>query len=85
MQLKDAMHKAQGDQRIVPWASYGEHIDLMCSKHPDKRWSTKNILYIGARNIFYNLMHTQGMGTECTCSIGELEPVVPEDWENQIV
>lgn len=44
---------AQKNGRIVPWASYGEHIELQCTAHPDKRWSTKNIGSIFERSIFH--------------------------------
>ncbi len=61
--------------RIIDSAEYGEHIELTCKKHPDKRWSTKNICCIGARSIFYNLHNVIGMGIECSCSIDQLIPV----------
>lgn len=58
--------------RIVKWARYGEHIPLTCSNHPELRWSTKNISPIGARSIFYNLNHVEGMRPECNCPASDL-------------
>lgn len=63
--LAEAFAYAQKDGRIVPWAVYGEHISLRCRNHPDLRWSTKNIQYIGARSIFFNLMNE--CGSSCVC------------------
>ncbi len=60
------------DEKIVDYADYGVHIPLKCKNHPDKRWSTKNILYIGARTLFYNLHRHKEMGPECDCSISDL-------------
>jgi len=60
------------DDRICPHHKYGEHIELSCRKHPDKKWSTKNISCIGARHIFYNLFNVPDMGPECDCSASEL-------------
>jgi hypothetical protein len=57
----------------------GEHIPLYCINHPDKRWSTKNIDYIGARSLFYNLHHVPDMGPECDCSIRDLRPLEADD------
>ncbi len=67
------------DDRIVNYADYGIHIPLRCKNHPDKRWSTKNIIGVGARNIFYNLHETSGMGKECACSISDLIPLTVEE------
>lgn len=58
--------------RITKKAPYGQHIDLYCVNHPEKRWSTKNISHIGARKIFYNLMNVPGMGMECDCPAKDL-------------
>jgi len=66
------------DDRIVDWAEYGEMIPLRCKNHPEKRWHTKNILCIGARSVFYNLMSDWEMGSECPCPASDLEPVPPE-------
>lgn len=60
------------DGRITKKAQYGRHIALTCKNHPDKRWSTKNIGYIGARTIFYNLSVEPDMGEECSCSTSDL-------------
>ena len=49
----EEMVMATDDGRIVAWAVYGQHIALTCKNHPDLRWSTKNIEYIGARHIFF--------------------------------
>ena len=67
------------DDRIVNYADYGRHIPLRCKNHPDKKWSTKNILYIGARTIFYNLHRDEEMGAECACSINDLIPFTIEE------
>ena len=61
--------------RITPQFPYGQHIELSCIHHPEKRWSTKNIDYIGARSIFYNLDNIEGMGPECDCPRRDLHPV----------
>jgi hypothetical protein len=66
------------DDRIVKWAPRG-HIPLTCRNHPELRWSTKNIDFIGARTIFYNLDNDPKMGRECDCPIADLIPVKPED------
>lgn len=66
------------DGRIVTWEEYGVHIPLRCKAHPEKRWSTKNIGFIGARSIFYNLSSDPNMGAECDCSGSLLEPVPNE-------
>lgn len=65
---KDAIKKnadrIQRTQTIDPEQPYGQHIALTCKNHPDLRWSTKNISYIGARSIFYFSENTP----ECDCS-----------------
>jgi len=66
------------DDRITQKAPRSKHITLRCKNHPDKRWSTKNIDYIGARSIFYNLYNVEGMGAECDCDATLLE-VAEED------
>ena len=58
---------------------YGEHIPLTCKNHRDKRWSTKNIDFIGARTIFYNLYSDPNLGPECDCPHSCLEVVLPEE------
>jgi len=63
------------DGRITDDAEYGRHIALTCERHPDKRWSTKNIAPIGCRGIYYNLDGVEGMGEECPCSAGLLKVV----------
>lgn len=42
------------DDRIIETIPYGQHITLTCRKHPDLRWSTKNISHIGARSLFFD-------------------------------
>jgi len=56
--------RIQRTQTIDPEQPYGQHIALTCKNHPDLRWSTKNISYIGARSIFYFSEKTP----ECNCS-----------------
>ena len=67
------------ERRITPQFPYGQHIALYCINHPEKRWSTKNIDYIGARSIFYNLHDDPNMGAECDCACRDLRPVVYPD------
>lgn len=76
--LDEAEQYARLDARIVAWAGYGKHITLTCKNHPTLTWSTKNIDYIGARNIF-------AQDGTCDCSARALVPVVPEDWQAVIV
>lgn len=64
--------------RITNKAPYGQHIALRCKNHPELRWSTKNIDFIGARSIFYNLEHRWDAPPECSCPLRDLE-VVPID------
>ena len=64
------------DDRITPQFPWGQHIELYCINHPEKRWSTKNISCIGARSIFYNLHDLSDMGPECYCSCRDLRPVI---------
>lgn len=54
----------------------GAHIPLTCINHPDMRWFTKNIDYIGARSIFFDSFTDK----ECDCSISDLR-VVPTNKE----
>lgn len=61
--------------RITKQFPYGQHIDLYCVNHPEKRWSTKNIDGIGCRHIFYNLSCDANMGPECDCSGRDLRAV----------
>lgn len=67
------------DDRIVDYAVYGVHIPLKCKNHLNKRWWTKNILYIGARSLFYNLHRVTGMGSECNCPITDLIPLTEKE------
>lgn len=62
------------DDRIVTTAPPGVHIPLTCVNHPDLRWSTKNISFIGARTIFFDLFN-KCPGGECPCSGRDLIPV----------
>lgn len=55
------------DNKICPNHQYGEHISLTCPNHPEKRWNTKNIDFIGARSVFYNLHDDPKMGPPCEC------------------
>jgi hypothetical protein len=65
----------QQHETIDPTQPYGVHISLRCKNHPDLRWSTKNISYIGARSVFYQ----EGLsGPECPCLMSDLE-VVPDE------
>lgn len=57
----------------------GEHIALTCVNHQDKRWSTKNIDFIGARHLFYNLDNVADMGPECPCPMSDLRPLTLEE------
>lgn len=68
-----------GTNRIVDHALYGEHIPLKCKNHSDKRWSTKNIGFIGYRTVFYNLYNVYGMGPECDCKPGCLIPLTAKE------
>jgi hypothetical protein len=63
------------DDRICKICPRGQHIYFRCAKHPEKRWNTKNIGYIGARTIFYNLFNDPLMGPECDCPITDMEHV----------
>lgn len=87
--LEEAYKYASKNGRIVPWAGYGEHIDLTCKNHPDLRWSTKNINCIGARNIFFSSNWQKNMASEfkdeCQCSGTDLELVVPNNWQEKLV
>jgi hypothetical protein len=59
------------DDRITKKAQRGEHIKLTCKNHPDLEWSTKNIDYIGARSIFFNLFNRCN-SIECPCKLDAL-------------
>lgn len=72
------------DDRITVHAARGDHIALTCVNHPNMRWSTKNLGYIGARTIFYNLHGDSGMGDECSCAFKCLV-VAPEVFEQPII
>lgn len=61
--------------RITLKAPHGQHVELYCVNHPEKRWSTKNIDSIGCRTIFYNLDNNPSMGPECSCPVSCLRPV----------
>lgn len=41
------------DFRIDNSIPYGEALALTCRNHPNLRWQTKNIDWIGARSIFF--------------------------------
>lgn len=59
------------DDRITKKRPRGQHIPLQCKNHPNAKYHTKNIDFIGARTIFRN-------GDEdCNCPTGDLV-VAPE-------
>ena len=62
------------DNRICENIPYGNHITIKCIHHPEKKWFTKNILYIGARSIFYANTWNEfpDMGQECECPSTDL-------------
>ena len=60
------------DDRIDDRYKWGQHIPLTCVNHPDLRWSTKNIGYIGARSIFYTSWQ---VAPECACKGSDLRPL----------
>ena len=72
------------DDRIVDYKGRGVHIPITCKNHPKKRWSTKNIEYIGARTVFYNLHNVPGMGPECECKLSDLRPLTTEELLNEV-
>jgi hypothetical protein len=61
---KKEAERIQREHTIDPEQPYGQHIALTCKNHPELRWSTKNIDYIGARSIFYFSENV----AECSCS-----------------
>lgn len=65
------------DDRITKSAPYGQHIALTCRNHPELRWSTKNIMFIGARSIFFDLLGQNPTTQECACPASDLI-VAPE-------
>lgn len=67
--------RIQAENTIDPEQPYGQHIALTCRNHPELRWNTKNIGWIGARSIFYG--GNPFDGSECPCSIRELVVVKP--------
>jgi hypothetical protein len=81
--LDEAFAYAQKNGRIVPWSNSG-HIALYCVNHPHLRWSTKNISYIGARSVFFDLFN-KAQEPECACNLSCLRPVVPDNWQSLIV
>jgi hypothetical protein len=63
-------------------------VSLTCKNHPDLRWNTKNIMYIGARSIFFFGRYKEGeiacetwedgsYVRECECPFGDLV-IAPE-------
>lgn len=63
--------RIQREHTIDPSQPYGTKILLTCRNHPEMRWGTKNIDYIGARTIFY-----QGLNDdECPCPLSDLTAV----------
>jgi hypothetical protein len=48
------IEREQREDTIDPEQPWGEHIMLTCKNHPNLRWHTKNISYIGARSIFFS-------------------------------
>jgi len=67
----DEWERRQEKDTIDPSQPYGQHIYLNCANHPELRWHTKNIGFIGARSIFYSSIETP----ECDCSVSLLQPV----------
>ena len=65
---KERADEIQRKNTIDPSQPYGQHIALTCKNHPELRWSTKNIDFIGARSIFYFSMTVP----ECSCSARDL-------------
>jgi hypothetical protein len=65
--------RIQREDTIDPNQPYGQHIDLYCVNHPELRWHTKNIGYIGARSIFFRGW-MEGL-KECACSGRDLRVV----------
>ena len=62
-----------GDKKIDPTCDKS-HVSLTCKNHPDLLWYTKNIGYIGARSIFFDVAigdHTRIM-QECDCPTSDL-------------
>lgn len=64
----DYYARIQREHTSDPSQPYGQHIALTCRKHPNLRWSTKNIDYIGARSIFYFSDELP----ECDCPLSDL-------------
>ena len=62
------------DSRICHNSPYGQHIKITCVNHPEKKWSTKNIICIGARSLFYKNSwgENETMGKECNCALRDL-------------
>ncbi len=62
------------DHTICENAIRSEHIVVKCIHHPEKKWTAKNIDFIGARSIFYKNAFGEypEMGRECTCPINDL-------------
>lgn len=69
------MNTYSGDAAITESAPQGALICLTCRHHPDKRWNTKNIGFIGARTIRF-----EGPGTECSCPTSDLEYIDAEPY-----
>jgi len=67
-----AYEREQQHDTIVHTAPYGEHIPLTCRNHPELRWHTKNIDYVGARSIFYSTGSLLKYGIECDCPFSDL-------------
>lgn len=78
--IEDAIAYAKWNERIVPWAEYGDHINVRCQNHLDCIYSTKNIEYIGARSIF----HIQGIECPKECP-RKFEPVIPKNWRKALI
>ena len=56
---------------IDPNQADQSHIDLYCVNHPELRWFTKNIDFIGARGIFFD-PGDDFTGVECKCPLSDL-------------
>ena len=55
----------------------GNHAILTCEDHPELRWHTKNIGYIGARSIFFS---SGRIADECPCPCSKLRILTDEEF-----
>ena len=59
------------DGAICKECAPGEHIELRCKNHQHLTWSTKNLGYIGARTIFFDL-YNKATERACDCPADKL-------------